>query len=273
MKHNVENVRTSIPVVILAGGQSNRLRVGNKLKWQLPFHNSYHSSYQNRHLFDANKLSDDSFASTSSHLQHAKDDEHNQTLLAFIIDRLKLQSDCIIINGPCTENTALNQYQLPVISDLLADFQGPLSGILTALHWAKEHKQQWVATVSCDTPFFPEDFLHILSKDIMGGDNDNEKAAIAVYKERSHPTFGLWSVELYESLKHAIEVDKIRAVNRWALAHAKEIDFGASAELGASAKLNASAELKALPKNTKHIDPFFNINTLQDYKEALSYLI
>jgi molybdopterin-guanine dinucleotide biosynthesis protein A len=265
MKHISEHEHRSIPVVILAGGQSNRLQVGNNLKWQLPF-NCRYSSNGNNPLAD-------SLAKPSSNAKAP-----NQTLLGFIIERLKSQTNCIMINGPYTENLALAEYQLPIIADLLPDFQGPLSGILTALNWAKEQGIPWVATVSCDTPFFPEHLLDTLSNALFDDHQNHKQAAIAVYKERTHPTFGLWAVELYESLKYAIEVDKVRAVNRWALGHAKKVEFGASVGLGASAELRASAglrasaKLRASSKATINSDPFFNINTPHDYKEALSYL-
>lgn len=255
MEHN----HTSIPVVILAGGQSNRLRVGNNLKWQLPFNTS--------HTFDGNHYPDDFLGKPLDSLLIKKNTlqpiscEHNQTLLAFIIERLKIQTNCIIINGPYIENSELKKYKLPIISDQLPDFQGPLSGILTALHWAKENGIPWVATVSCDTPFFPEHLLQTLSKDMLNQQEDSKKrAAIAVYKERTHPTFGLWSSELYEPLKLAMEVGNSRALNSWALQYAKTVEF------------EESPDFKESTMGKKKSDPFFNINTLDDYKEALSYL-
>lgn len=262
MKHNLDREHISIPVVILAGGQSNRLRLGNNLKWQLPFYSGClpdENSHVESSLYEPSDSSfdhlfvDDNAPPVICHKQ-------NPTLLAFIIDRLKIQTNCIVINGPYTHDNALEAYNLLVIADLLPDFQGPLSGILTALHWAKKQGVPWVATVSCDTPFFPENLLQTLSNNILNDDEDSQKAAIAVYKQRTHPTFGLWSHELYEPLKHALEVDNNRAVNRWALQHAKKVNFGASDEREASSW------------GAKKIDPFFNINTLHDYQEALNYL-
>jgi molybdopterin-guanine dinucleotide biosynthesis protein A len=254
MKHNLDREHISIPVVILAGGQSNRLRLGNNLKWQLPFYSGCLPD-ENSHLdssFD-HLFVDDNAPPVICHKQ-------NPTLLAFIIDRLKIQTNSIVINGPYTHDNALEAYNLLVIADLLPDFQGPLSGILTALHWAKKQGVPWVATVSCDTPFFPENLLQTLSNNILNDEEDSQKAAIAVYKQRTHPTFGLWSHELYEPLKQALEVDNNRAVNRWALQHAKKVNF------------DASDEREASSWGAKKIDPFFNINTLRDYKGALSYL-
>ncbi len=214
-----------IPVVILAGGQSNRLKVNDKPKWQLPF--------------------DDTSKASSS--------DTEQTLLSFIIKRLKLQTNHILINGPFTKTEALKQYDLPVIDDNLPNFQGPLSGILTALSWAKNHNTPWVATVSCDSPFFPSNLLETLARGL-----NTKQAAIAMHNTRTHPTFGLWSVTLYESLKHAIEVKHIRAVNRWALQYAQVVEFAT----------------QCTDQGISHewIDPFFNINTLADYHKALGHL-
>jgi molybdopterin-guanine dinucleotide biosynthesis protein A len=268
MKHNLDREHLLIPVVILAGGQSNRLRLGNYRKWQLPFYNGCVSE-QSSHIDD---FFDEPAGSSFDHL--FIDDNappvicHKQspTLLDFIVDRLKIQTNCVIINGPYTHDDALEAYNLPVIADLLPGFQGPLSGILTALLWAKKQGVPWVATVSCDTPFFPENLLQTLSNNIPNDEEDRQKATIAIYKQRTHPTFGLWSHALYEPLKHALKVDKNRAVNRWALQHAKKVNFGASAET------KASNEREEPPWVEKKINPFFNINTLHDYQEALSYL-
>ncbi len=230
MEHYPSPLANNIPVVILAGGQSNRLKVDHKLKWQLSF--------------------DDETRKASPSDIYPKTE---QTLLAFIIKRLKLQTDCILINGPFIKNKDLNQYKLPIIDDSLADFQGPLSGILTALSWAKNNHQPWVVTVSCDSPFFPDHLLQTLARNLNG-----KKAAIAMHNTRTHPTFGLWSVALYESLKNAVEVEHIRAVNRWALQYSNTVEF--------KAKHTESMG------HSEPIDPFFNINTLADYQQALSHL-
>ncbi|MFT7491294.1 MAG: molybdopterin-guanine dinucleotide biosynthesis protein A [Pseudohongiellaceae bacterium] len=279
MKHKPDREQTSIPVIILAGGQSNRLRVGDNLKWQLPFFRGY--------LADEDSYIDSSSNSPFDHLFVDNNappvvcHKQSPTLLSFIIDRLKMQTNRIIINGPHIHNSDLETYNLPIIADLLPDFQGPLSGILTALHWAKKQNIAWVATVSCDTPFFPKNLLQTLSDNIpcnqpenplrslpdrSANSEANNKAAIAIYQQRTHPTFGLWSQELYEPLKYALTVDANRAVNRWALRHAKKVKFEASTEACVSAGREQPFE------NSAAIDPFFNINNLHDYKQALSYL-
>jgi molybdopterin-guanine dinucleotide biosynthesis protein A len=274
MKHNPDREHTSIPVVILAGGQSNRLRVGNNLKWQLPFYSgclSDENSHVDGTLYEPSDSSFDQLF-VDNNAPPVICHKQNPTLLAFIIDRLKTQTDSIIINGPHTQDNVLEAYNLPIIADLLPDFQGPLSGILTALYWAKKQDLPWIATVSCDTPFFPENLLQTLADSVLNGEEDNQKAAIAVYEQRTHPTFGLWSQKLYEPLKHTLAVDNNRAVNRWALQHAKKVNFGASAEMKVSVELKISDKLKESARSAKKIDPFFNINTVRDYKEALSYL-
>lgn len=259
MKHN----QTSIPVVILAGGQSNRLQIGDKLKWQLPF-NSRHSSDGNYNL---DNFSDNSLINNNTSPPIC------QTLLAFIIERLTIQTNCIVINGPFIENIVLKEYKLPIVADQLPDFQGPLSGILTALHWAREQGISWVATVSCDTPFFPDNLLQSLSTCMLDDHRDSKnKAVIAIYKGRAHPTFGLWSVELYEPLKQAIEVDNSRGLNRWALQYAKTVEFKEPHKFKESPDVKELTQFKESTTRTKMIDPFFNINTLDDYKEALSHL-
>lgn len=235
----------SIPIVILAGGQSSRLKVDGNLKWQLPLPSHYLTAGDHRSTSSLNRKS-------ASPLIPNK---HEETLLSFIITRLKKQTRHILINGPYRGNNALKEYDLPIIPDQLPDFQGPLSGILTALHWAKEQHLAQVATVSCDTPFLPNNLLKSLSECLQDTQRDAHKiAAIATHQGRTHPTIGLWPIELYEPLKKALEVDHIRAVNRWALQHAQKVEFDLST-IG-----------------LHKVDPFLNINTIDDYEKALSYL-
>lgn len=216
-------ISTSIPIVIIAGGQSQRLQLDGKRKWQLPF--------------------------------------GDQPLIDFIITRLQQQTNTIVINAPSADAHLLSNTGLPVIfddqnlpasNDKEGAFKGPLAGLLSALHWAKQHQRDWVATVACDTPFFPEtlitDLLHNL-------ETSGLLAATACCDSQNHAVFGLWSSRLHEPLLNALTQDKIRALRQWTRrCGATSVNFG------------------AIEQGTAIIDPFFNINTADDYQQALEYL-
>lgn len=46
---------------------------------------------------------------------------------------------------------------LPVIADSMAEFPGPLAGVLAGMDWAADQGAEHILTVAADTPFFPAD--------------------------------------------------------------------------------------------------------------------
>ena len=105
-------------------------------------------------------------------------------------------------------------FGLPVIPDGVADFPGPLAGILAALDWAAANRPdvKLVLSAAADCPFLPRDLVSRLH-----GALDAEKAELAVAASdgQSHPVIGLWSVALREQLRHALVVEDIRKIDRW----------------------------------------------------------
>ncbi len=170
------------------------------------------------------------------------------TLLQNAIRKLKPQVADLVINangGP--ERFA--SLGVPVAPDTIGGFPGPLAGLLAGMRWAASHRADahFIATVACDTPFFPDDMIARLSAAIGAR---NHAIAIAASGGASHQVFGLWPVALADDLEGALN-SGVRKVLDWANRHdAMEVDFGA-VTLGDQA-----------------IDPFFNINTPEDLTEA-----
>ena len=75
---------------------------------------------------------------------------HGKPLFQFIYDRLHSQVETISINANRNQ-TIYATAGVPVFGDNLEGFQGPLSGILTALERADS---DFVLFVPCDSPFF-----------------------------------------------------------------------------------------------------------------------
>ncbi|MGH1485369.1 MAG: molybdenum cofactor guanylyltransferase [Cellvibrionaceae bacterium] len=211
---------TSIPTVILAGGKSQRLLLNNQRKWQLDF--------------------------------------GGQSLLDVVIHRLRQQTNTIIINGQAADSADLSATGLPLIYDesaqgnvSLNNVKGPIAGLIAAISWAKAKGHPWVATVPCDTPFFPDNLLATLSLQV---NKHKTRAAIAQSKTQRHAVFGLWSIELFDQLISAVTHDNIRAIRKWAALCACTVNF------------------PYIQRGDNTIDPFFNINTPKDYRQALHYL-
>ena len=87
----------------------------------------------------------------------------NHSLLERCIERASPQVEQLILNA----NGKVDRFQkfgLPCVPDTVADFAGPLAGVLTAMEWSKENAPQceWVVSFATDTPFFPKNMASAL---------------------------------------------------------------------------------------------------------------
>ncbi len=112
---------------------------------------------------------------------------NGQTLIRLALDRLAPQVEELAIsaNGDPARFADLG---CPVLPD--ATSLGPLSGILSALHWAATCGATSVVSAPVDAPFLPGDLVPQL---LLAG---NGGLAIAAAGGRDHPVFGLWPVSL-----------------------------------------------------------------------------
>ncbi|POY43071.1 molybdenum cofactor guanylyltransferase MobA, partial [Avibacterium endocarditidis] len=127
-----------------------------------------------------------------------------QPLVWHCYQRLKDQVAQVAVNANRNQERYA-QLGLPVFADELADFQGPLSGILTGL---KRAESDFVLFVPCDCPFLPLNLLEKLQQPILqslldrksAGENSPVLLTYATDGEREHPTFCLVSTLLAEKL-------------------------------------------------------------------------
>jgi len=133
---------------------------------------------------------------------------------------------------------------LPVVSDSIPDFAGPLAGVLAGLDWAAASVAgaTHLASFATDTPFLPVDLVARLADAVADGQHD---LACAVSNGRTHPVFGLWPIALREDLRAALHTG-VRKVDQWTARHRL-----------------ATVEFPAQP-----YDPFFNTNTPEDLNEG-----
>ena len=169
---------------------------------------------------------------------------NNKMLIEHTIIKVeKYLKDIIIITNQ--KNEYFSKKNLTTVKDCIEGQLGPLVGILTAMKWAKENLKEcsWIATFPCDTPFFPET---IIKKFIEKSKKKDSLLLCASSHGRKHNIFGLWSLDLYDKLKDDLINKKVRKVQDWTEKH----------------KIN-NVEFKF-----EKYDPFFNINTLDDLKNA-----
>lgn len=178
-----------------------------------------------------------------------------QTLLSRVIERIEPQVDGLALNAN-GESARFNQYRLPVVADSIAEFPGPLAGVLAGMDWAAEQGAETIVTVAADTPFFPCDLVPQL---LLASDGQEHPLVLATTPRGAgevlksgggrqvnrHPTFGLWPVALRNDLRAAL-AGGLRKVVLWTDEHGgREALF---------------------PVST--FDPFFNVNTPEDLTKA-----
>ena len=167
-----------------------------------------------------------------------------RTILDRVIARLKPQCDGLILNAN-GDPARFAAFGLPVIADGVADFPGPLAGILAALDWAAANRPdvEFVLSAAADCPFLPRDLVSRLYGALR---EQNAELAVAASNGQSHPVIGLWSVGLREALRHALVVEDVRRIDRW----------------------TARYRLATVTWPAQPLDPFFNANTMDDIAEA-----
>ena len=168
----------------------------------------------------------------------------DRPILERAIARLKPQCDGLILNAN-GDPARFASFGLPVIADTVADFPGPLAGILAALDWIATNRPdvEFILSAAADCPFLPRDLVARLQR---ARTEANAQLAVAASDGQSHPVIGLWSVGLREELRHALVVEDVRKIDRW----------------------TARYKLATVTWPIKPLDPFFNANTVDDIAEA-----
>lgn len=177
-------------------------------------------------------------------------------VVSHVIDRLGPQVSAIALNAN-GDGARFSGLGLPVIADSIADFPGPLAGVLAAMDWAAEQGARQVVTVAADTPFFPRDLVVRLQAASEGQTHPLVLAATprGAEKTRSmtrsglirHPTFGLWPTALRDDLRAAL-LGGLKKVVLWSEPHG-----------GREALFDDGSA-------------FFNINTPDDLEKARALL-
>jgi molybdopterin-guanine dinucleotide biosynthesis protein A len=169
-------------------------------------------------------------------------------LLERVIARLRPQVAGLVLNAN-GDPARFAGFGLPVAADSVADFAGPLAGVLAGLDWTAANRPDCplVASAATDAPFLPTDFVARL---VQGLDEAGADLACAVSGGRAHPVFGLWPVRLREDLRRAVVEEGVRKVDQWTTRH----------------------RLVAIPFADQPVDPFFNANRPEDLEVAAALL-
>tara|TARA_B110001450_G_scaffold156992_1_gene146295 strand:+ start:662 stop:1273 length:612 start_codon:yes stop_codon:yes gene_type:complete len=170
-----------------------------------------------------------------------------KTLLEHVLSKISDKfKEILVVSSHNQEIKKLKN--VTVIPDCFDDF-GPLVGVLSSMKWVKENQKQykWIATFPSDTPFFETSIIEEYKKKI----NSNDSSLYFVKSNnKRHNIFGLWSVDLLETLENDLIKNNFRKVEEWAN------------KIG----------VKTIDIKITNFDPFFNINTKEDLEEAKKIL-
>ncbi len=155
-------------------------------------------------------------------------------------------------NDTPTQQTSGTLQSIPILKDNIKDYAGPLAGIEAAMRWAKQHTPHisHIASTAADTPFFPKTYVPSLLAELKKSkaNQRNNTIILAQSAGRIHPVFGLWPINLADSLKTALE-NGTRKVRAWTDQHPTLI-----------------ASFPNQPHEGPASDPFFNINTPDEWQ-------
>ena len=167
----------------------------------------------------------------------------DKTLLDHTINKIEKEFTEILVISNNKEFNFKNN-NIHVVEDCIEGQLGPLVGILTAMKWVKKNNKnyKWIASFPCDTPFFDMKFISELKIKIK---ETSKKLIFLNSDKKRHNIFGLWSVDLIETLEEDIK-NGLRKVEIWA----DKIGY------------------ENININTKEFDMFLNINTKEDLKKA-----
>ena len=167
----------------------------------------------------------------------------NKTLLDHTIDKIEKEfNEVLIISN--NKNYNFKNKKIYIVKDCIEGQLGPLVGILTAMKWVKENKKnyRWIASFPCDTPFFD---TKLISKLKLKTKETSKKLIFLNSDKKRHNIFGLWSMDLIETLEKDIK-NNFRKVEIWA----DKIGY------------------ESININTEKFDKFLNINTKEDFEKA-----
>lgn len=128
-------------------------------------------------------------------------------MVEWVLERLRPQADEVLINA----NQNVERYRefgVPVFSDVIDGFAGPLAGLQAGLAQAKH---PLVVTAPCDSPFLPTDLVARLADAL---EHEGADLAVARTFEQSHPVFCLCRREVLPHLETFLSSGG-RKIDRW----------------------------------------------------------
>ena len=168
----------------------------------------------------------------------------NQSILERIVRLLEAQTQEILlnINDPIPE---FHNFGMPLIKDQYTKSVGPLAGIAATMQWLRQYRTHstHLLVVTNDCPFLPENLV----SELISQYRNTDKIIHICCGKNDHYLLGLWPVAFEEKINQYLESGK-RSVKGFLAYQTPE---------------------KCFFDENPH-DPFFNINSPEDYQHALT---
>jgi molybdenum cofactor guanylyltransferase len=181
---------------------------------------------------------------------------HGQPLAAHVLARLAPQVGALMISANRNRDTYAElgaPWQARVIADTLADFPGPLAGLLAGLRAVSQNAvdteatTEWLLSAPCDSPWLPADLAVRLADAAraQGVPIATATTTDAAGEVSLHPVFALVHVSLADDLAAFLDAGE-RKVRAWYARHrAAEVAF---ADERAFYNINSFQELADLDR-------------------------
>lgn len=171
-------------------------------------------------------------------------------LVAHVLERLRPQARAVAINAN-DDPSRFAALEVPVLADTVAGYPGPLAGLLAGMEWAKSVGATGIVTIPTDSPFIPGDLVARLAT----SQSNPTHPVLAASCGRRHPVVALWPVALADALRDFLAASETFKVSVFA------------DRCGA-----ISVDFPAIELDGRTIDPFFNVNTPEDFALAETIL-
>ena len=162
-------------------------------------------------------------------------------LVATLIDKLQSQGLDIVINAN-RNHGAYQRFGYPLVSDKLADYQGPLAGFAAAMGSVDS---TFILTLPCDGPLLASDYAQ---RFLDSYSSRQAPVLVAFDGDRLQPVHAMISVDLLPSLQGFLDEGE-RKIDRWYAQHDYErVDFSDCADMFRNINTPADqASLQTIP--------------------------
>lgn len=161
------------------------------------------------------------------------------TLAERVVARLRPQVDAVALARDPRFEVPPALAGLLRLADPPPGGEGPLSGILAGLMWARALGAVRLQVVPVDTPFLPSDLVQRLARAVPG-----DAIAVAASEGRMHPVVALIPTRFVQDLAEVLAASGGRSVVRWL-----------------ERSPVATVPFEAVTIGERRVDPFLNLNT------------